>query len=463
MKAFLSFIVLLAGISGIFAQDISSISRRSFYSVAETPAPKAGSVSSRLRKSTQKVDRLSGQKVDSIITTNTENNSRVVSVYSYPDAYGSYVVTEYNLSIDPPSRLLTNKWITQYDAAGNLILNEMYACVNQCLSLWNNCYSARYDESGKLISEKWYEGGVEPNSVCIKQQLDYVYNNDRVTVSEYSYDWNTLTTTKSAVHTIHLQNPEVEDIFCYDSVSHLFNNHTAHILHYKNVHRQDSLIITYHTEPENYFTDSVTFSYNNQNQLVSNQHFKKYSGWELDYSTTNNYNSKYKILSSELKYEKGPGMYNSREEYEYNATDTLLLRVCSWRDVYNTNSWKKELLNEYAYDQSGNMLYSYTYYLNGANWDLLTTGHYYYPLKTDTGIIKTERRMIYPNPSSEIIHINGQGGDATVRFYDMDGKLIRNVHVYGSEPIIISTMKSGTYCVKIDSDTQHSMHKFVKQ
>ena len=76
---------------------------------------------------------------------------------------------------------------------------------------------------------------------------------------------------------------------------------------------------------------------------------------------------------------------------------------------------------------------------------------------------------IYPNPANDILNIEipfKEIGDAIIKIYDVEGKLIMNNAISGQfgiekNTINISTLNHGIYFINITNDASYSA-KFVK-
>ncbi len=69
-----------------------------------------------------------------------------------------------------------------------------------------------------------------------------------------------------------------------------------------------------------------------------------------------------------------------------------------------------------------------------------------------------ENIRIYPNPSSSYLIIEGMGMISTIKIYDTQGKMVKQILKPSSSKISIDDLAQGTYYIKIDNYT----HKFIK-
>ncbi|HJN54260.1 MAG TPA: T9SS type A sorting domain-containing protein, partial [Flavobacteriaceae bacterium] len=68
---------------------------------------------------------------------------------------------------------------------------------------------------------------------------------------------------------------------------------------------------------------------------------------------------------------------------------------------------------------------------------------------------------IYPNPTSNIINIQGDISDLKVIIYDMLGKVLMQSEE--QESIDISFLKNGTYFLSLTNNSTNSTYKIIKK
>jgi hypothetical protein len=70
----------------------------------------------------------------------------------------------------------------------------------------------------------------------------------------------------------------------------------------------------------------------------------------------------------------------------------------------------------------------------------------------------------YPNPSADIMYIEGIEGEAVVTIYDLNAKLLLVKRVGGAESQIhIQSLTPGMYVVKIQNSKGMYVSKFIKE
>lgn len=76
--------------------------------------------------------------------------------------------------------------------------------------------------------------------------------------------------------------------------------------------------------------------------------------------------------------------------------------------------------------------------------------------------LNQDRYSIYPDPSGNNVHIEGEGIPAKVVFYNMMGQIVMKVS--NAESIDVSTLQSGIYLVKIfGTNGKEEMHRIIKK
>lgn len=74
--------------------------------------------------------------------------------------------------------------------------------------------------------------------------------------------------------------------------------------------------------------------------------------------------------------------------------------------------------------------------------------------------VSAEPVRLYPNPVSDLLHIEGAAPDAAVALYDMTGRLVLSTRAYeGVVALDMSDFKSGVYLCRI----QNKSYKVVKR
>ena len=82
----------------------------------------------------------------------------------------------------------------------------------------------------------------------------------------------------------------------------------------------------------------------------------------------------------------------------------------------------------------------------------------------DTGIgsvVGSDKLSVYPNPASSYISINIEG-TADVKFYTVNGTLVKHVSVNGNERIDISSLTGGIYLLHVKTEGKEEVLKLLK-
>jgi pimeloyl-ACP methyl ester carboxylesterase len=88
------------------------------------------------------------------------------------------------------------------------------------------------------------------------------------------------------------------------------------------------------------------------------------------------------------------------------------------------------------------------------------------PITFESGILEslTSQITIFPNPSSDQIHVEAKNSNVQVRILDINGRLIQQHLKYGSmHSFDISKLKKGVYLFKITDGTNSITKQFIKE
>jgi hypothetical protein len=70
--------------------------------------------------------------------------------------------------------------------------------------------------------------------------------------------------------------------------------------------------------------------------------------------------------------------------------------------------------------------------------------------------------IVFPNPVSNLLNINGLSAPAKISLIDMSGRIVMEVNDFENSTLDISNLQSGMYFIKIEGDG-NQMHKILKQ
>jgi hypothetical protein len=70
---------------------------------------------------------------------------------------------------------------------------------------------------------------------------------------------------------------------------------------------------------------------------------------------------------------------------------------------------------------------------------------------------------VWPNPATNVLHINGWKGNYNATIYDVTGKMISAVTNSSNSDINISNIGNGVYFIRLENGTHSEVIKFVKQ
>ncbi len=201
---------------------------------------------------------------------------------------------------------------------------------------------------------------------------------------------------------------------------------------------------------------------------------------------------------------EGEWIESYKVEYEYDEVGNCVLQTSATH--YDLDDWMYTNRTQYSYDANGNVLASEDYYYNQTDWELESAMAYNYdltvPVEATAGIMmvwdeelpiynkllswqlraygdeytstfyysdcvgldeKPECRVqLWPNPATEMVHINGLE-PAEVHVFNNLGQLVKRVH--GSNEINVNGLVKGVYLLRItDVDGRnHTVRVVVKE
>jgi hypothetical protein len=74
-----------------------------------------------------------------------------------------------------------------------------------------------------------------------------------------------------------------------------------------------------------------------------------------------------------------------------------------------------------------------------------------------------EKINLYPNPATDAFYINGLVGPATVKFIDLNGRILQVKQVIDKESISVSSLLKGMYILKIITSEGTIEKKLIKK
>jgi hypothetical protein len=85
------------------------------------------------------------------------------------------------------------------------------------------------------------------------------------------------------------------------------------------------------------------------------------------------------------------------------------------------------------------------------------------PASTATELNGPDRINIYPNPATDNIYISNLIESATLKIYDINGKLALENKVSNKEYVNISTLAKGMYQIKFEGSDWSETRKLIKK
>jgi len=155
------------------------------------------------------------------------------------------------------------------------------------------------------------------------------------------------------------------------------------------------------------------------------------------------------------------GLYQ-KSEFVYDELGRLTSSLVSyWNDT--KNNWVYSSKSDNIYNSFGNIsqrIYS-TWNSNLNTWVLESLSTYYYKTISGTNNIVPDKICIYPNPATDILHINGLDGITSLSIVDLKGNILYENSTHGN--INVCGLKDGIYLLKIKTGKVEIIRKFEKR
>lgn len=168
-----------------------------------------------------------------------------------------------------------------------------------------------------------------------------------------------------------------------------------------------------------------------------------------------------KIESS--KYIDSLQVHRKLQKYynQMNQMDSCLLSSYNSRDAI----WRQSNKNEYHYDAFGNLIQDVTFQWrsNDNQYYVKEQTRYFYPASSGVSDDNLDDRIVvYPNPGSGKVYIEGLRDLAKVSIHNMNGRVIKSITLNGNS-IDISDLPPGLYFLHIFSkDEKPHMVRLMK-
>ncbi len=176
--------------------------------------------------------------------------------------------------------------------------------------------------------------------------------------------------------------------------------------------------------------------------------------WYFSHTINYTYNGNFDILEELIQYDSGE---LCRFLYVYNGSLLTSLFFQYWLE--SSNEWVSEQSTDYYYDENNNLVHEY--------WQSVcpSSDTYHYYSMHFIGLPEesiSNQRLLYPNPSSDIVYINASNQRFTVIITTTNGNeilLLKNC----KNSFDVSNLSNGIYFVKILSDTNSYSVKLIKE
>jgi len=152
--------------------------------------------------------------------------------------------------------------------------------------------------------------------------------------------------------------------------------------------------------------------------------------------------------------ENNPNIYS--EDYVLSFMQNVLNEIYDL-DYVKRYSWFDPNANNEKYPmlQTANII--------NENNQLTTLGEYYASHNPNNNLSNHKKKLdeltIYPNPSNNLIYIDGDYSDLTARIFDLNGKILAQ-EIVKSEMNIFQ-LKNGVYFIELSNEINKKIHKLI--
>jgi hypothetical protein len=353
---------------------------------------------------------------------------------------------------------------------------ETYYSWNNISKTWSGSLKNEniYDEAGKQLFYNYYWWDSSKNSWSKSGKKEYSYSGNTGMYLGYAIDMDSIWSLSDKGEYIYDQYNNI--------ISDAFYNWRADSLYWIGINKSDKLY-----DENNNIIQTIIYSWNNNSKSWVNSGKGEY-GFDNEKRTIQTATYNWDALNSKwVGITKTGNLYdqynNKIETSTYKWDGTTDIWYCSGKtsisfDSNNrksqliSQSWSKSVLSlvfnykdDYLYDNEGDILLDSTSNWNStlSEWTPTSNYRYYYSLKTISDIYSAKQDIlsIYPNPVRNIIYINKLRDNSVVRIYDSNGKIMNEMKGCNGA-IDVSEYTKGLYLVKVTSDNETKIAKFIK-
>lgn len=381
--------------------------------------------------------------------------------------------------VDTETEQYTNKGYFEYDASGNNILWSEYEWVGYWLALYNEYYA--YDANGNLTLNL-YEYWDEMMDNWIKElKYEYTYDGNNSLTERMIYYWNQDTMDwEIAEKTEYIY--DGDGVLIYNLMSFMEEGEWVIVL--KTEYTYDGngniiniLVLGYFME-EWFEYGKTDYTYDGNGNMTQEIYYDwdwEDGGWLAIDKYAYTYNSNGNLLTTIYTEWFGEWMNLNKEENNYDANGNIILQTyLDWDETSEAwvNESKVDIMynNDYSFDD---LILPYIYLIEfpelfnhmttggfGFTWDSETGDwdaediiNFHYSEQTVTGITDNslETIKVYPNPASEHVYfdLSKNSSSATVKIYDLQGKMVISQEITDKTQISIDYLNKGFYIYKL--------------
>ena len=327
----------------------------------------------------------------------------------------------YNANVEPYDSSIIDIYHEHYIYEGDKLVNNTLTYTRK-QPFWIYTINYEYDSAGKLVRETKVRKTPESH---LDYDYEYIYNADNQVI--YIID-------KEGSGSYNLQKNMYSFSDTLRITTQYFLNYLHGIVNFDSIAEWDRI---------QEFTETI--------DSLNRKTFLKVKTWQF-------FTSK----PDEEKIFKAKYSYNESNKLEsivfYAPNDTLNL------------SFKEIFQEVFFYTKDGSiLLYESTFFDERTNtWEIYERKTYYYSGLTTTIANKAKNTesnglSIYPNPTSDIIHLqNIKGDNSHYTIYNIQGILVKKGNLVNSE-INITELNRGIYILTIEINSTNYYERFIKK
>jgi len=194
------------------------------------------------------------------------------------------------------------------------------------------------------------------------------------------------------------------------------------------------------------------------------------SAWRYSSKVENTYDDKGNLTLNEMFFMNGDNQWISSVKYTYGYNSLGKQTMDAYYSlIISMNQWEG-WMNEYIYDENGNIAVAVHYELNITTNQLILSDKSYYHYSSENGpsgvsLAGQNSIKIYPNPAKDLVYLEVDNKSITrCSIYNLNGQLMLNYPIEnGKSTIDVSRLSKGLYTIQIQTKNGPITQKMVKE